>query len=415
MIRTILLCAFIFGIISLPVTSVVGTSAGNAIPAGTTSQGVSANMPRTLASPNAQLDGHFGYSSALNGKLDIVGAPFENVSGLTNAGHAYVFGKNGSLASTLVSGNAQKGGLFGSSVALGRGFVAVGARGETANGKAGAGAVYLFNDTSYSLIRKLVSPNAQQGGGFGWSVAAVGRILVVGAPQETVGGDYAAGDSYVFNASSGALISSLSSPNVQSEGFFGWSVAVSGSIVMVGAFGESSNGVMFSGHVYLFRASTGKLISTLSSPDTRDAGEFGISVALTSSTWVVGAPQEPAGGLSGSGSAYVFNASTSRLTAALVSPHSHTNGRFGTSVSVSSSGTIVVGAPGEPSGGKSAAGRAYWFSGAGALLKSRSSPNAQQNGGFGVSVAISGRRAAVGAPEENENGTDQAGHEYLFG
>ncbi|MGI0079466.1 MAG: FG-GAP repeat protein [Nitrososphaerales archaeon] len=43
-----------------------------------------------MTSPNVQTNGNFGLSVAISGTTIVVGAPFETVSGLSAAGHAYV-------------------------------------------------------------------------------------------------------------------------------------------------------------------------------------------------------------------------------------------------------------------------------------------------------------------------------------
>jgi outer membrane protein assembly factor BamB len=74
----------------------------------------------------------------------------------------------------------------------------------------------------------------------------------VGAYGETAGGYSAAGHAYVFNAKTGALVQTLTSPNAQLDGYFGFSVAISGSLVMVGACTEAAGGYSMAGHAYAY-------------------------------------------------------------------------------------------------------------------------------------------------------------------
>src|SRR5947199_100623 len=91
----------------------------------------------------------------------------------------------------------------------------------------------------------------------------------------------------------------LTSPNAQTDGLFGRSVAVneSGTIVVVGAFGESAGTPVQpeAGNAYVFDATDGSLITTLTSPTPQADGDFGLSVAVSGTTVVVGAPGESAG------------------------------------------------------------------------------------------------------------------------
>ena len=86
------------------------------------------------------------------------------------------------MISTLASPNPESWGLFGWSVGTRGNTVVVGAPSESANGLINSGHVYTFNAETGSLISILTSPNAQVGSGFGLSVAASGNILVLGAP-----------------------------------------------------------------------------------------------------------------------------------------------------------------------------------------------------------------------------------------
>jgi len=155
-------------------------------------------------------------------------------------------------------------------------------------------------------VDELSSPNAQPEGEFGTSVVISGTTVVVGASRETVSGLGDAGHVYIFNAKTGALISTLTSPNAQEYGEFGYSVAISGTTVVVGAYGETVSGQSGAGHVYIFNAKTGALISTLTSPNAQAGGAFGDSVAISGTTVVVGAYGESAFGLSAGGHVYLL-------------------------------------------------------------------------------------------------------------
>lgn len=368
-------------------------------------------MPAASAptSPNAQTNGYFGSSVAVNGSTAIVGAPGETANGKSLAGHAYEFSFG--LASTFTSPNAQASGSFGWSVAVNGAAMVVGAFGETASSKSTAGHVYEFNTNNGALIRTFTSPNVVAGGSFGYSVAMSGSVVAVGAPGETAN---ASGDAYAFNASTGALLSTLTSPNPQSGAQFGYSVAVSGSTVVVGANYESVNGLSQAGGAYEFNAKTGALVYSLISPNVAKYGQFGRSVAVNGTTLLVGAGGESANGLTGGGHAYELNSTTGALVRTLTSPNTVQYGHFGDSVALSPS-TLVVGADFETSNGQPSAGRAYSFNpSTGALITTFTSPHAQFAGLFGVPAAVSGSTVIVGASGETAKGLPGAGRAYIF-
>jgi outer membrane protein assembly factor BamB len=154
--------------------------------------------------------------------------------------------------------------------------------------------------SSHSKPRTITSPKPQTSGYFGISIAVSGSTLLVGAYNENASGYEHAGRAYIFNATTGARIRTLRSPEPQGGGGFGDSVAISGTTVVVGAEGEGA------GHVYVFNAMTGALIHTLTSPNGQIDGNFGSSVAISGTTVVVGADFETASGHSEAGHAYVF-------------------------------------------------------------------------------------------------------------
>jgi hypothetical protein len=378
----------------------------------------SADSTITLTSPNAEHHGYFGHSVAINENdpIVVVGAPQETASAVPLAGQAYALDTTTGLITTLRSPTPQlalfaRG--FGYSVSISGTTVVVGAPGETANALSHAGHAYVFDATDGSLITTLSSPS-QTPGNFGYSVAISGTTVVVGALFETANALPQAGNAYVFNATDGSLITTLTSPTPQFDGEFGESVSISGTTVVVGAPHETISALTTAGHAYVFDSTDGSLTATLASPTPQTSGEFGFSVSVSGTTVVVGAPFETANALGDAGHAYVFDAATGSPIASLTSPYAQAGGLFGYSVSVSCT-TVVVGAPQETANGQTNAGHAYSFDATtGFLTTTLTSPNAQLDGIFGVSVAISGTTAVVGARQETGSGFAQAGHAYIF-
>ena len=102
---------------------------------------------------------------------------------------------------------------------------------------------------------------SNSGGSFGTSVAVDGNTVVIGAWQEksnasTVNGDasntsaQSAGAAYVFTRSSGTWTQQayLTASNSEANDRFGLSVAVSGDTIVVGAYAEDSNATGVNGN-----------------------------------------------------------------------------------------------------------------------------------------------------------------------
>ena len=307
------------------------------------------------------------------------------------------------------SPKAEMGGSFGHYVSSDDGRVVVGALGERVNGFAFAGRVYVFRSAEGSLIDTFVSPNPEMEGFFGVSVSLAGTVLVVGADGETMNGHTGAGRVYVFNTVTGSLTTTLVSPNPETHGFFGVSVSLAGRVLVIGADGETGE----AGRAYVFDIVTSSLTSTLVSPNPETEGLFGNSVSSADGRLVVGAPTETVNGLADAGRAYVFNAASGELTGTLVSPHSETNELFGSPLS-SADGRVAVAAPGATVSGLSGAGRVYVFNtNTGSLTGTFVSPNPEMIAEFGHGVSLADGRLVVGAIE-TANGLASAGRAYVF-
>ena len=103
----------------------------------------------------------------------------------------------------LVASDAAAGDMFGSSVAIDGDTVVVGAQQYDSSGP---GAVYVLRTTdggaTYDEVAKLTASDAAAGDRFGYSVAIDGDTVVIGAPWDDDDG-YSSGSVYVFRTSDG--------------------------------------------------------------------------------------------------------------------------------------------------------------------------------------------------------------------
>ncbi len=261
----------------------------------------------------------FGYSVAVDGGTAIVGAPRVEVSNLALAGKAYVDTKNNdnswSRKATLDAGlNAGAGSSFGTSVAVDGSTAVVGAFGDDA----GKGAVYVFTQSGNAWTRaaRLTASDGANNDSFGRSVAIDGDTIVAGAWRDGDGGTDS-GSVYVFTKpqagwSNMTQTAKLTASDAAQNDFFGWSVAIDGDNVVVGAYGNDDDGSN-SGSVYLFTKRSGVWVTTteivkLTAPDAAAGDQFGYSVAAGGgSRAIVGAPGDDRDSDSDIGAAYVFS------------------------------------------------------------------------------------------------------------
>ncbi|MCR9075757.1 MAG: FG-GAP repeat protein, partial [bacterium] len=135
---------------------------------------------------------------------------------------------------------------------------------------------------------KILPSDGESGDQFGWSVAISGTTAVVGARLDDDNGTDS-GSAYLFDTTTGQQIAKLLPDDGAAEDNFGVSVAISGALVVVGAYGDDDNGTI-SGSAYLFDTTTGEQIAKLLPSDGSEVNIFGRSVAISGTTVVVGAP-----------------------------------------------------------------------------------------------------------------------------
>ena len=389
-------------------------------------------LVHTLDNPNAYGTAaydNFGYSVAISGNLAIVGVQNEDSFGSSAAGKAYIFNvTTGALVRTLNNPNAYggpTGDRFGRSVAISGNYAIVGTYGEDDAGGNSSGKAYIFNVNSVFPLHTLDNPNAYGGSGsdyFGEDVAISGNYAIVGAWLEDDAGGNSSGKAYIFNVTSGALVHTLDNPNAYGTSYadyFGFSVAISGNMAIVGAYSEDDAGGSGSGKAYIFNVTSGALVHTLNNPNaygTSAGDRFGYSVVMSGNNAIVSAWGEG----SFSGKAYIFNVTSGALVHTLDNPNAYsTSGSddFGYSVAISGN-MAIVGAKGEDDAAGNGSGKAYTFNvTSGAFVSTIDNPNAagtSANDRFGSSVAISGNSAIVAAHAEDEYGQKDAGKAYIY-
>eukprot|EP00964_Phaeocystis_antarctica_P069388 scaffold42157_cov70-Phaeocystis_antarctica.AAC.1 len=383
-------------------------------------------MEAYVKAPNAEADDQFGFSVALSGDTLAVGAYPEQ------------------SCSTSVSGTAA-----------------------TDNSCSNAGAVYVYtrSGTTWSFQAYVKAPNAEFGDYFGYSVALSGDTLAVGAYSEdscstSVSGTAAtdnscsnAGAVYVYTRSgtTWSFQAYVKAPNAGRSNYFGYSVALSGDTLAVGAKWEQSCSTSVSGtaatdnscfgagaaYVYTRSGTTWSFQAYVKAPNAETWDSFGYSVALSGDTLAVEANGEDSCSTSVSGTAatdnscsyagavYVYTRSgtTWSFQAYVKAPNAESSDGFGSSVALSGD-TLAVGARHEDSCSTSVsgtaatdnscygAGAAYVYTRSGTTWSLQAyvkAPNAELGDVFGSSVALSGDTLAVEANGEDSCSTSVSG------
>ena len=228
--------------------------------------------------------------------------------------------------------------------------VVVGAyRDNTGANLAGSAYVYELNSGTPTVpVATLNNPCPEAGDPFGYSVGISGTRVVVGANQDDTGASDA-GSAYVYDLSGGTPtvpVATLNNPGPAADDLFGYSVAISGTRVVVGAYtGRHGSERRRERLCYDLSGGTPTVpVATLNNPGPARA-TFGYSVAISGTRVVVGAHLDDTGA-SDAGSAYVYDLSGGTPTvpvATLNNPGPAVSDFFGYSVAISGT-RVVVGA-----------------------------------------------------------------------
>lgn len=372
----------------------------------------------------AQLSGSgggddFGRSVSINGKVAVVGDPR-----FPAPGAAYCFrwdGMQWSKEETLMAPNPATEDQFGKAVAVSGDVAVIGAPGTNAP-EFQRGAAYIFRyepqTLGWELETCLTASDGDAGDLLGFSVSIDGDVVVVGARDDENDGILQSGAAYVFryNGSDWIEEAKLTDPQGEAGDLFGVSVSVSGDVAIVGAHGNNGPG-NDSGAAFVFRydGMEWMLDSELIASDAVGSERFGFSVSISGTVAVVGAYQDSDDG-NASGSAYVYRYVGSawfeevKLTASDATALDW----FGRSVAVSSdTSTILIGATRDDDEGPES-GSTYVFRDDGADWHEAIKLTASDGGAnhkFGASVSVDRHVALVGAHRESED----PGAAYVFG
>jgi FG-GAP repeat len=191
---------------------------------------------------------------AISGETVVVGAPQDDGAAGGSQGSAYVFVRSGgvwNLQQKLEASDAAAGDQFGTSVAISGETIVVGVQ----DAGPGQGSAYVFVRSSRAWSQqKLEASDAAGGDLFGFSVAISGETVVVGAPLDDGAAGGNQGSAYVFVPSGGVWNQQqkLGASDAAAGDEFGFSVAISGETVVVGAPRDDGAAGIQQGSAYVF-------------------------------------------------------------------------------------------------------------------------------------------------------------------
>lgn len=370
--------------------------------------GPAGGIPLAIDNPAPNPADEFGGAVAIDGDTILIGG-FLDDTGAGNTGSVYQFSAaSGGLVRTLNNPDPGANDQFGRTVSVSGDAMAAGAPFDD-TGAGNSGIVRVYSTTSGSLLHTIVNPAPTSNDNFGHAISMEGGRILIGAPFDDTG-IFNAGSAYLFDVSGGSLLRTFNNPNPVASDQFGYSVALHGNRVLIGA-NRQDTGAAQAGIAYLIDATTGAVLQTLTNPSPGGDDEFGIAVALSDNRMLVGCAFDDSDGAD-AGIAYLFDVSTGALRYAFRNSSVLGNDHFGISVALSQD-YAVIGAHRDQTG-MEPLGTVHLFDvETGWLIGRIDNPLPAVNDLFGAGVALSGTRVLVGASGDDTVLTD-AGSAYLF-
>lgn len=262
-----------------------------------------------------------------------------------------------------------------------------------------------------TLERSFLNPSPDNNDLFGIDVSLSGGRALIGAQLDATTGS-GSGRAYVFDVATGALLQTFENPTPATSDFFGLSVSLSGNLALVGAQNDDT-GATNAGAAYLFDVTTGALLRTFPNPGPSpiSSDNFGHAVAVSGNRALISAIGDDRGATN-AGVAYLFDTTTGALLQTFLNPTPAGSDNFGFELALFGDRALISAANDDT--GATNAGSAYLFdTTTGALLHSFNNPTPVLNDMFGFTVALSGTKALIGAPQADGNGFNE-GAAYLY-
>lgn len=247
-----------------------------------------------------------------------------------------------------------EGSAFGGAVALDGNTGVLGAYNAPApdSTSLGTGAVYIYDLSSESpSLVQVLHPSDSIAHQFGWSVAISGSTIVVGEPAAYLN-DVPVGLAYVYERIDGAWqqTAQLSMAAAQSSDAFGYSVAIHNETIVVGARNhQETPGIHGAAAVFQNSGGGWQQVAEFDNPASGSSFGtsfgFGASVTVFNDTIAVGAEGDRTDGVS-VGSVYLYDRDDAgwQLSQRLAAPASGTISSFGRRVSMRAN-TLAVAMP----------------------------------------------------------------------
>lgn len=378
----------------------------------------------------------FGISVAISKDTIVVGSNDEVLSTILGNAFVFERNQGGSNnwgeVKVISASDVAIGDEFGRSVSIYNDTIVVGSYSDDIGGNSGQGSAYVYSRNqggvnNWGEVKKLTASDGDDGDTFGTSVAIDKDTIVVGAPCDDIVTDNDRGSAYVFKRNQGGVdnwgqVANLSVTDGEVDDNFGIDVAISNDTIAVGALsgGTSNNN---EGAAYVFERNqlgfeAWGFVKKLVASDGVNNDNFGVSVAIDNDTVIVGARDKD----NLTGGAYFYSRNLGGAdnwgeSKKLTHSNPQSDDRFGFSVDICGN-TAVVGANRDSLNNDSdREGSALIFRTDNVNwneVKRQTSSDGTDFDQFGNAVAIYGDTIVIGASNDQINTATFQGSAYIF-
>lgn len=306
---------------------------------------------------------------------------------------------------------------FGYSISLSDDVAIVGACDHNYNGVwSGTAYIARYDGTNWVEEATLIPSDPQDTQLFGWSVAISGDVAVVGSPYDEDNGPLS-GSAFIYRYNGVNWIEEtiLLPDDFAADGQFGNAVSISGDVVVIGAWQHEHNGTS-TGAAYVFRYDGNRWIqeSELLASDGGAGDKFGQSVAISGDVIVVGAPDEQRGIPAGAAYIFRYDGNSWNQESQLTASDGAAGDKFGYSATISREVVVIGAVIGDGKVIDSGSAYIYRYDGSNWSEETKLfAHDGVSNDEFGFSVSISGEVVVVGAGYGNGLGVD-SGCAYIY-
>lgn len=284
-----------------------------------------------IVAPDRSQTDNYGDKVSISGNYLIIGAYKDdqdaaNANSKSDAGSAYIYERDNvsnlwKFKTKIVASDRLANDFFGFSVSISNaGYAVVGAYGNDtdSDGKNtldGAGAAYLFardQNGNWTQIQKLISPEREYSGRFGFNVNIRNTRCIVAADLETEENKTFVGSAYIFELSNNtfAFKQKLIHKDILASDGFGKSITQSDNHILIGCTGKTNTVFTNAGAIYIFENQNSSWTEMqklkLNDPNTFDL--FGSNCSISDSTIIAGVyNKDKDGTITDAGAAYLFN------------------------------------------------------------------------------------------------------------